>query len=100
MNRIKMGKLNELSPGAIIVKRILARRIAVVNDAGKIYAIEGDCKHMKATLETGKVCDGSITCRWHNWKYELTSGECTSNPPFKLKTYDIDIVDDDIYVIF
>ena len=99
MNRIKMGKLDELTPGSVIVKRILARRIAVVNDNGNIYAIEGDCKHMKATLETGRVGEGAITCRWHNWKYDLSTGECTSNPPFKLRTYEIEIDGQDIFVL-
>lgn len=99
MAKIKMGFLSELPPGKMIEKRIMARRIAVVNDAGNIYAIESDCKHMKASLSTGRVADGMVTCRWHGWKYDLSTGVCVTNEGFTLKTYQTEVVDGVIYVL-
>jgi nitrite reductase (NADH) small subunit len=99
MNRIKMGKLSELPPGRSLEKRILARRVAVFNVAGTLYAIEGDCKHMKATLANGDVVDGILTCSWHGWQYDLNSGECLGRPGMRLKRYEVEIDGDDIYVL-
>ena len=96
MPSIKMGKLVDLPPGSSIEKRILARRIAVFNDGGTLYGIESDCKHMRASLAGGDVAEGVVTCRWHGWQYDLASGECLTNEGFKLKRYDVHVVDGDI----
>jgi len=97
--KIKMGLLSDLPPGKMIEKRIIARRIAVVNDNNRIYAIEADCKHMKASLTTGRVDDGTITCRWHGWKYDLASGVCLTNKNFKIKTFRTETKDGFIFII-
>ena len=99
MNRIKMGRLEEIPPGSTIEKRILARRVLVVNDNGTLYGIEGDCKHMKATLASGPVRDGVIKCKWHGWKYELATGKCLTVDKMNLKTYDIEVEDGVVYII-
>lgn len=99
MQRIKMGKLSELSPGRAIEKRILARRIAVFNDGGDLYGIEAECKHMKASLTTGGVENGILTCKWHHWKYDLKTGECIDRPGMRLKRYDIEVEGDDVYLL-
>jgi nitrite reductase/ring-hydroxylating ferredoxin subunit len=96
--RLKIGTLSELKPGNWIEKRILTRRIAVYNDNGTLRAIEADCKHMKASLARGTVRDGTVTCEWHGWQYNLTSGQCLTNPEFRLKTYDVETVDGEIYI--
>lgn len=94
-----MGRVSDLPPGRTLEKRILARRVMVVNDAGRLYAVEGDCKHMKATLAGGRVEDGVVTCRMHGWRYDLETGECLTEPGFRLKTYPVEMEDDEIYVV-
>jgi len=94
-----MCPLAELSPGKSVDKRILARRVAVFNDGGEIFAIEADCKHMKASLATGQVSEGVVTCRWHGWQYDLKSGQCLTVSGMKLKKYEIEITDGDVYVL-
>ncbi len=94
-----MCKITDLPPGKSVEKKILARRVAVFNDNGTLFGIEADCKHMKASLSTGKVEDGVVTCKWHNWKYDLKSGECLNIKNVKLKKYKIEIDREDIYLI-
>lgn len=99
MMKIRMGKLSDIPPGKSLEKRILARRVAIFNDRGTLYGIEGDCKHMKASLATGGVADGIVTCKWHGWKYDLTSGECLGRPGMRLRQYEVVIEGDDIYLL-
>lgn len=98
MNKIRMGTLDELRPGRILEKKILARRIAVINVDGTLHGIEADCKHMRASLTTGKISDGIITCKWHGWQYRLDTGECLTVPGVSLKRYEITTEDGVIYV--
>ncbi|PWB68793.1 hypothetical protein C3F09_11005 [candidate division GN15 bacterium] len=97
--RIKMCQVNELPAGRVVEKRIMARRVAVFNDRGTFYAIESDCKHMKASLAAGEVAEGVVTCRWHQWKYDLRTGECLGRPGMRLRTYPVEIVDDTIILV-
>ncbi|MDZ4724112.1 MAG: Rieske (2Fe-2S) protein [candidate division Zixibacteria bacterium] len=97
--RILMGKLSALSQGKGIEKQVMARKYAVFNDNGTLFGIEGECKHMRASLSGGGVRDGVLTCRWHGWQYKLSDGECITVQGFRLKKYDVEIVDDDIYLL-
>ncbi len=99
MNKILMCKLSGLPVGTAVEKRILARRIAVFNVDGRLYGIESECKHMKASLANGGVKDGILTCQWHGWKYDLESGECLGRPGMKLRRYDIEVEGDNVYLL-
>lgn len=94
-----MCKLSELSPGTSIEKRIMARRIAVFNVDGKLYGLESDCKHMKASLQKGRVQNEIVTCPWHHWQYEIKTGRCLTVDKFQLKTYAVEVEGDDVYLI-
>lgn len=98
MQRIKMGKVSELLPGSSLEKRILARRVAVFNVDGELFGIESDCKHMKASLKKGKVDGLVVTCPWHSWKYNLKTGQCLTVDKFRLKTYQVEVENGDIFV--
>lgn len=97
--RILMCSLDEVPPGTILEKRIFARRYAVINDGKKLIGIESECKHMKASLSKGKIEDGVIVCPWHGWRYDLESGACLNVPGSNLKRYDLEIVDNKVYLI-
>lgn len=98
MPKIKMGRVSDLPPGAVLEKSIVARRVAVFNVGGRLYGIESDCKHMRASLSTGEVKDGQIKCKWHGWRYDLESGECLTVSKTRLKTYAVTVEDDVIFV--
>jgi nitrite reductase/ring-hydroxylating ferredoxin subunit len=99
MQRIKMGKLSELSAGKSIEKSIFARRVAVFNVEGTLYGIESDCKHMKASLQKGKVRNNVVTCPWHHWQYDLKTGQCLTVDKFKLKTYPVIVEGEEVYLV-
>ena len=98
MPKIRMGKLSEVAPGKVLEKRIMARRVAVFNDNGTLYGIESDCKHMRASLASGQVVDGIVTCKWHKWKYDLRTGECLNVNGVRLRRYEVTVENDDIFV--
>ena len=99
MHKIKMSSEQELTPGRIIEKMILARRVAVLNDNGTIHGIQSECAHMRASLAQGGFADGILTCKWHGWRYRLDTGECLTTPGCKIKKYPVEVVDGDIYLL-
>lgn len=94
-----MGRLADFAEGKAIEKRILARRYAVIKVGGELHGIESDCKHMRASLATGDVCEGVLTCPWHGWRYEIESGNCLTDDSFKLRKYEVEVNQGDVYLI-
>ena len=71
-----VGPLSELPPGRCRSVRVGVRRVAVWNVNGTLHALEDACRHMKAPLSTGRVENGILTCAWHGWRYEVSTGAC------------------------
>ena len=97
--RIRICRVEQLAVGKAVEKRIMARRVAVFNDNGTLYGLEADCKHMKASLAAGEVLNGVVTCNWHHWKYDMRTGECIGRPGMKLRTYPVEIVGEEVFLI-
>jgi nitrite reductase/ring-hydroxylating ferredoxin subunit len=71
-----IGRIEDLPPGQCRSVRLGVRRVAVWNVGGTLHAIEDACRHMKATLSTGRLEGNILTCAWHGWKYDVTTGAC------------------------
>ena len=60
-------------------------RVAVFNADGKFYAINNTCPHQGGPLGEGVLDGESVTCPWHEWKYDSkTLAVPLSRQPLKL----------------
>ena len=62
------------------------RRIAVVNDAGTLHAVDDTCTHVGGSLSEGSCEDGVITCPWHGAQFRLCDGEGLGPPAYRALT--------------
>ena len=76
------------------------KTIAVFNCEGKFYAIDNTCKHRGGPLGDGSLSGTTVTCPWHGWEYNVTSGECAMDASIKVQTFDVTVEGDDILVSF
>lgn len=54
---------------------------------GRLFAYHNACPHMGMPLERGE-CEGSVlTCPWHGFRFDMTSGECITAPHVQLQPY-------------
>ena len=60
--------------------------VAVFMVDGEYFAINDTCPHMGASLATGYVEDGGVTCPWHAWRFCVQDGTWLDNPNAKVKT--------------
>ncbi len=72
--------------------------IAVYRHRGELFAIDGICLHQGGPLARGRLADGTITCPWHGWQYELSTGNNATTCKPMLKTYGIRASDGKIEV--
>jgi len=95
---VKVAPVDELKPGQSRSVRAGIRRIAVFNVGGVYYAIEDACRHMKAPLSTGRVEGTTLTCSWHGWKYDITSGACHDKAWGCVRTFPVKVEGGEILV--
>lgn len=60
--------------------------IAVFRTENQLFAIEGRCPHKGASLGNGAVDGCTVTCPWHDWKFDLKTGSGLTNPSSPLAT--------------
>lgn len=74
---------DELTPGTRQVIKLSERSLLLLNESGKIHAVDSICPHLKLSLKKGKVtADGSLVCPWHRSEFDLETGNVKSWCPF------------------
>jgi nitrite reductase/ring-hydroxylating ferredoxin subunit len=73
---LRAGTIQELKSKGRLVVRGPHRPILVVEDRGRIFALDNRCPHMGFPLDRGSIEDGILTCHWHHARFDLASG-CT-----------------------
>jgi len=48
---------------------------AIFPCAGGLRAVQSFCPHLMGPLFQGSVAGGAVTCPWHQWRFDLSSGE-------------------------
>ncbi len=85
-----VGELPEGQNGTIDVH---GKTIAIFHSGGSYFAIDDTCPHMGASLSSGCVEDGIVTCPWHYWRFRLNDGAWADNPRVKIGCYPVKIND-------
>ena len=94
----RVAKTNEITTGTIREFQVEGKAIALANVGGKFYAINNTCLHRGGPLGQG-VMDGNIlTCPWHGWQYDVTTGKLVTNQAIGVKTYTIEPRGEDLWI--
>lgn len=90
--------------------------VGVYNIRGSFYAIANYCSHEGAPLCAGNVRgtnefdpdapgmlrhtrEGEIVrCPWHQWEFDITTGQNLANPNKRVRTYQVDVADGKVYL--
>jgi nitrite reductase/ring-hydroxylating ferredoxin subunit len=40
----------------------------------------------------------AVTCPWHGWQYDVTTGKLVTNPAIGVKTYKIEVRGEDLWI--
>jgi len=70
--------LTELPSGGVRTVKRGAQQVAVFRvSEGELFAIDNRCPHEGYPLAQGARQGCTLTCCWHNWKFDLRDGACT-----------------------
>jgi nitrite reductase (NADH) small subunit/3-phenylpropionate/trans-cinnamate dioxygenase ferredoxin subunit len=98
MPLMRAAKTDELPPGSVREFQVEGTTLAIANVDGKFYAINNTCLHRGGPLGQGELQGKILTCPWHGWQYDVTTGKLTMNPAVGVKCYALEVKGDDIWV--
>ncbi|MCH9686746.1 MAG: Rieske 2Fe-2S domain-containing protein [Deltaproteobacteria bacterium] len=68
---------DEITPSSPCVVRLGRLQLAVLrDDDGHLHALNNRCPHEGYPLAQGYVRGCTLTCAWHNFKFDLRDGQC------------------------
>lgn len=83
-----VARTDEIPSGSGTVVNFAGEEVAVFNVNGVFYALANSCRHRGGPLGEGALEETIVTCPWHGWQYDVTTGECQT-ADVRLKTYEV-----------
>ena len=72
--------------------------VALFNVDGEIFAIDGMCAHAGGPLGTGCLEGKIVTCPWHGWQYDVSTGQHCLTENIRQTTYPVKVEEGKIFV--
>jgi len=95
---VHVGSLAALAEKGRQLVKLGAKQIVLFHSGGRVYACNNRCPHEGYPLKEGSLSQGCVlTCNWHNWKFDLESGDTLVGGD-KLRRYPVRLIDDDIWL--
>lgn len=88
-----VAKAGAIPVGQGRVFEVSGRLVAVFFDGEHYSAIDDLCPHMGASLGSGPMTDGIVTCPWHAWRFRLCDGAWCDNPKLTVDVFEVRVVD-------
>jgi 3-phenylpropionate/trans-cinnamate dioxygenase ferredoxin component len=92
------AKASEIAAGSIHEIQVAGKAVALANVAGKFFAINNTCLHRGGPLGQGSLQDKIVTCPWHGWEYDVTTGKLLQNPSMAVPCYPTEVRGEDVFV--
>jgi nitrite reductase (NADH) small subunit/3-phenylpropionate/trans-cinnamate dioxygenase ferredoxin subunit len=89
-----VAKVGSIPIGEGRVFEVSGRLVAVFFDGDRYSAIDDLCPHMGASLGSGPMTDGCVTCPWHAWRFRLSDGAWCDNPQLKVDVFETRVAGD------
>ena len=75
-----------------------ALSIGVFHHQGQWYALHNSCLHRGGPVCTGTLEGNTLTCPWHGYQYDVTSGQLLLDESAKLPMYRVEVRESQVYV--
>ncbi|MBI2066565.1 MAG: Rieske 2Fe-2S domain-containing protein [Deltaproteobacteria bacterium] len=77
---------------------VKGQQIAVFNVNGQFCAVDNICPHRGGPLGEGAVQGSVVTCPWHGWQFDVTTGVSPVNPAAKVRKFNCKVEGEAIQV--
>lgn len=94
----RAAKCDDIPVGQIREFQVNGKPVAIANVGGKLFAINSVCLHHGGPLGEGDLQGSVVTCPWHGWQYDVTTGKLAQQPETGVECYPVELRDGDVYI--
>ena len=98
MAQHRVASVNDVPPGSSKEVIVGGRVVALFNVEGTFHALDGVCPHAGGPLGEGTLAGSVITCPWHGWQFDVTTGTHCLTETIRHTTISVLVKGDDVYV--
>jgi nitrite reductase/ring-hydroxylating ferredoxin subunit len=95
---VTVAREGEIAPSRGRQVTIDGRWIALFNVDGEYHAIDAVCLHRGGPLAEGTLDRCIVTCPWHGWQYDVTTGVLVQDPRVGVTCHDTRVVDGEVQI--
>ncbi|HTV59701.1 MAG TPA: Rieske 2Fe-2S domain-containing protein [Verrucomicrobiae bacterium] len=95
---VRAARVEEIPAGEIREVRVGEKAVALAHTSGGFCAISGECLHRGGPLGEGSLDGTVVTCPWHGWQFDVTTGKSCLNASEGVATYPTEIRGDEVFV--
>ena len=94
---VKAADRADLGEKGRTVARIDGKQIVLFQVNGAVFACNNRCPHEGYPLREGSLDGCTLTCNWHNWKFDLETGANLLGGD-RVRTYPVELRGDEIWI--
>ena len=95
-----VARVSEIPPGTGKEVVVGDRLLAVYQVDGEFYAIDGICPHAGGPLGKGELQGCIVTCPWHGWQFDVTTGRHQLTPRIQQGTLPAVVENGEVFTEF
>ena len=86
---VRVAERAHVPPGEARIVKVGRYDVAIFNVGGELHAYENACPHQGGPIGEGLIEDGTVTCPWHAWCFDLRTGSMTLGDFARLRAFDL-----------
>ena len=94
----KVAEKDDLNPGECKVIEVEWKTLGLFNVDGTFYVLDNTCLHRGGPLGEGELDGPIVTCPWHGWRYDVTTGANVNNPAVKVACFSVKVEGTSVFV--
>jgi nitrite reductase (NADH) small subunit len=95
---VTVARVDDLPPGSVRHVRAGDVELALARVGDEFFATEGACLHLNGPLGHGELVGRVLSCPWHGWQYDVTTGLNEFDHEIELETYPVHIENGEVRV--
>jgi len=93
-----VGRSTQIRPGRSGTFQVGGEAVALFRAEGGLYAIGNACAHEDGPLGEGSLSGCFVTCPYHDWRFDVRTGACITDPSRAVASYAVKEADGILWV--
>jgi nitrite reductase/ring-hydroxylating ferredoxin subunit len=95
---VTVASVDDVPPGSGKVVQAGGRTLALFNVDGRFYALDNTCLHRGGPVGEGDLEGVVVTCPWHGFQYDVTTGRNVFDPEVGLESFPVRVAGGEVQI--